>query len=138
MGSESTEETKRITIEDSSEGDSFMVRGVGLQHGVDAEQPEDSGEVSTPPMGESTPMNGKVLRREERPQYVAKKKLWVEPDRITEEIIDSSSEGDSVTSRHSTMSKRYVEKRMGEPVIGRGRLMPNRNDLGDLEHEMRG
>jgi len=61
--SESTEETERIVIEDSSEGDSFMVRGVGLQYGVevDAEQPEPPGEISTPPRGESTPIVGQVL-----------------------------------------------------------------------------
>jgi len=65
MSSESTEETERIIIEDSSEGDSFMVRGVGLQHEVDAEQPEPPGETSTPPRGESTPMDGQLLQREE-------------------------------------------------------------------------
>jgi len=115
MSSESAEEIEKIIIEDSIEEDSFMVRTVGLEGGSEeVDQPEPLGEVSTPPISESTPSDGRSMRREEgkiRPQYVAKKKLWVEPDRTIEEGRETSSDGESVTSRHSTVSRRYVERR---------------------------
>jgi len=115
MSSESAEEIEKITIEDSIKEDSFMVRAVGLEGcSEEIDQPEPRGEVSTPLISESTPSEGRGMWREEnkgRPQYVAKKKLWVEPERTIEEGRDTSSDGESVTSRHSTMSKRYVERR---------------------------
>jgi len=115
MSSESAEETEKITIEDSRDGDSFMIRTVGLQGcSENIDQPEPLGDVSTPPINESTPSDGRIMRKEEgkaRPQYVAKNKLWVEPERTIEEGRDTSSDGESGTSRPSTMSKRYVERR---------------------------
>jgi len=91
-----------------------MIRTVGLEGCCEKiDQPECRGEVSTPPISESTPSDERVMKREEgkmRPQYVAKKKLWVEPDRTIEEGRETSSDGESVTSRHSTVSRRYVER----------------------------
>jgi len=55
-----------------------MIRTVGLQGcSDDIDQPEPLGEVSTPPIDESTPSDGRIMRKDEgkaRPQYVAKKK----------------------------------------------------------------
>jgi len=120
ISSESAEEIEKIVIEDSIEGDSFMIRTVGEEGCCEeTDQPEPRGEVLTPPISESTPSDGRVIRREEgnfRPQYVAKKKLWVEPDRTIEEGRETSSDGESVTSRHSTVSRRYVERRAAAEV----------------------
>jgi len=117
ISSESAEEIEKITIEDSSDGNSFMIWTVGLQwRSEDMDQRELPGEVPTPPINESTLIDGRVIRKDEikaRPQYVAKKQLWVEPERTIEEGRDTSSDDESVTSRHSTMSKRYVERRAG-------------------------
>jgi len=58
----------------------------------DQEQPEPPGEISTPPLNESTPVIRQSIRRgirekkdRSRPLYVAKKKLWVEPERTPDE-----------------------------------------------------
>jgi len=115
ISSESAEVVEKIIIVDSSDGDSFMVRTVGLRGcSEDMDQPEPLGEISTPPVDESTPCDERIMRREEgkaRPQYVGKKKLWVEPNRTIKEGRNTSSDVESVTSRQSTMSKRYVKRR---------------------------
>jgi len=121
VSSESAEEIDKIIIEDSVEGDSCMIRAIGGEGSAEeTDQPESRGEVLTPPISESTPSDGRVMRREEgkgRPQHVAKKKLWVEPDRTIEEGREESSDGESVTSRHSTVSRRYVERRAAAEEI---------------------
>jgi len=58
MSSESTEE-KRIVIEDSMEGDSYVVRTVAAERCVqEGEEPVPPGEVLTP-VNESTPVEGR-------------------------------------------------------------------------------
>jgi len=123
MSSGSVEEIDKIIIEDSVGEDSFMVRTVGLEGCCEEiDQTEHMREVSTPPVSESTPNDERIMRRgagNSKPQYVAKKKLWVEPDRTIEEEKENSSDGESITSRHSTVSRRYVERRAsGEGIRG--------------------
>jgi len=66
ISSDSAEDIEKITIEDSSDGDSFMIRTVGLQGcSGDMDQPEPLGEVSTPPIDESTPSDGRIMRKDE-------------------------------------------------------------------------
>jgi len=80
---ESTEETEKIVIEDSVEEKSFVIRTVELETGGgDQEQPEPPGEITTPPLIESTPVIrisiGRGIREEkDRSRPLSQKKLWV-------------------------------------------------------------
>jgi len=113
VSSESTEGTERIVIEDSIEGERFMVRTVGSEKWDETGgQPVPPGEVLTPPVNESTPIVEKGIKKEDlRPLYVAKKKLWVEPEKIPDEGT-SSSDSESYASNQSATSKRVDERRV--------------------------
>jgi len=66
VSSESTEETERIVIEDSVDGESFMVRTVMPERGdEEGEQPVPPGEVLTPPVNESTPIGERGIKKED-------------------------------------------------------------------------
>jgi len=116
VSSESTDETERIVIENSVGEESFMVRTVGLEVGhEEGEQPVPPGEVLTPPVNESTPMAGNKIRADDlkvRPLYVAKKQLWVNSKKRTDEEGSSCSDSESSTSRQSATSRKSGEKRV--------------------------
>jgi len=126
VSSESTEETEKIVIEDSAEEESFVIGTVitDKKEG-DEEQPEHPGEISTPPLSESTPVIHQPMEKGEReekdrsrPLYVAKKKLRVEPEKTPDEDENNSSDGESLASRWSVASRRSGERRSVEDVTG--------------------
>jgi len=139
VSSESTDETERIVIEDSVGKESFMIRTVGLEGGdEEGEQPVPPGKVLTPPVNESTPMARNEIWADDlklRPLYVAKKQLWVNSKKRTDEECSSSSDSESSTSRQSATSRRSGEKRVeagGDWPRGWGRPLHHRDHLGDM------
>jgi len=120
VSSKSTEEVERIVIEDSVEGESYMVRTLGTEICIEeGEEPLPPRDVLTPVM-ESTPVegrekgNGKLILR--RPLTAPKKKLWVEPKstkKRPDEGESSSSESESSVSKRSNTSMVGGERRGG-------------------------
>jgi len=96
-------------IEDSVEGESYMIRTVGQEVGTEEEdEPVPHRNVLTPVM-ESTPVEGHEKERGKlsfRSLTAPKKKMWV-PAVPTEKELDDdekSSSGDSSASRRSPLS----------------------------------
>jgi len=104
MSSESVDETEHIVIEDSMEGEVYMVRSM-IQDGED--EPNPPRDVVTPVM-ESTPVEGREKGKSYtgfRPLTAPKKKMWVQPEaEVKEEEGEKSSDEESSTSRRSPLS----------------------------------
>jgi len=140
VSSESMDETEKIVIEQDSVGEeSFMIGTVGLEVGdEEGEKPVPPGEVLTPPVNESTPRAGNEIWADDlkvRPLYVAKKQLWVNSKKRTDEEGSSSSDSESSTSRQSATSRKSGEKRVeagGDWPRGWGRPLRHREHLGDM------
>jgi len=94
---ESAEEIERIVIEDSMEGESYMIRTVGQE---EEDEPVPHRNLLTPVM-ESTPVEGHDKERGKlgfRPLTAPKKKMWVQPvsdEKKPEEEDGKSSSGES-------------------------------------------
>jgi len=119
VSSESAEEIELIVIEDSMEGESYMIRTVGQDKG---EEPVPRRDVLTPVM-ESTPMEGRNKEKGKagfRPLTAPKKKMWVqrESEERDEEEEEKSSSGKSSASRISPMS-----------TVSSGRLRATGNEV---------
>jgi len=124
VSSDSAEEIEHILIEDSMEGEAYMIRTV-IQEREDKPTPQR--DVLTPVM-ELTPVEGREKERCKagfQPLTAPKKKMWVQPEseeREEEEGGKSSGE-ESSTSRRSHLSaissgRRVPEKKV--PVQPRG------------------
>jgi len=119
VSSESAEEIEKIVIEDSVEGESYMIRTVGQE---EEDEPVPHRNVLTPVL-KSTLMEGHEKERGKltfRPLTAPKKKMWVAaepteevPDRNEPDEDDKSSSGQSFASRRSPLS-----------VVSSGRKVP--------------
>jgi len=104
MSSESADETDHIVIEDSMEGEVYIVRSMVQDREDESNPPRD---VVTPVM-ESTPMEGRENGKGYtgfRPLTAPKKKMWVQPEtEVTEKEEEKSSDEESSASRRSPLS----------------------------------
>jgi len=120
VSSESAEEIDRIVIEDSMEGESYMIRTVGQE---EDDEPVPHRNVLTPVM-ESTPIEGRDKeggRIGFRPLTAPKEAMWVQPEsdkKEPEEEDGKSSSGESSVSRRSPMS-----------AVSSGRLRAPENEV---------
>jgi len=127
LSSDSGEEGERIVIDNSIQGESFMVRTMKQEKEDEPAPPRD---LMTPIL-ESTPCEGHESEgRKSRPLTAPKKKLWVQPEpkegETEEEEDRKSSSGESET-RRSPMS-----------VISSGRITVVENEIPLHVREPRG
>jgi len=129
VSSDSTEEGERIVIDDSTEGESFMVRTMKQEEG---EEPAPLRDILTPIL-ESTPCEDHEREGRKasfRPLTAPKKQLWVQPEpreRKTEEEEDRKSTGGESEKRKSPMS-----------VVSSGRITVPENEIPLNLREPRG
>jgi len=124
VSSDSAEEIERIVIEDSMEGETYLIRTV-VQDGEDERTPHR--DVLTLVL-ESTPIEGREKERGKagfRPLTAPKKKMWVQPESEgrDEGEEEKSSSGESSTGRRSPLSAISSGRRVPEnevPVHLRG------------------
>jgi len=129
MSSDSAEEVERIVIENSMEGETYMIRTM-MQEGDD--EPIPQRDVLTPVM-ESTPVEGREKERckaEFGSLTAPKRKMWVQPEAVAkeEEEGEKSSEEESSTSRRSPLSAISSGRRVPEQeVTVQPRVVPPHN-----------
>jgi len=116
MSSESADETEHIVIEDSMEGEAYMVRTM-MQDGGD--EPNPQRDVLTPAM-ESTRVEGREKGRGNtgiRPLTAPKKKMWVKPKTEVKEEEEKKSSDEESFCRRSPLS-----------AISSGRRVPEKEE----------
>jgi len=104
VSSDSAEEVDRITIDDSAEVESFMVRAAGYGD----EEPEPPRDVVTPTL-ESTPYVGHEKEiRKPRLVIAPKKKLWVQTETRDDPIEEEEDRKSSIDSIESEVRRSPV------------------------------
>jgi len=130
MSSESADEAEHIVIEDSMEGEVYMVSSM-IQDGKG--EPNPPRDVVMPVM-ESTPLEGREKGKGYtgfRPLTAPKKKMWVQPEaEVNEEEEEKSSDEESSTSRRSPLSAISSGRRVPvkEEAAQTRVFSPHRND----------